>query len=229
MTGERDIERILDTWFTDGPTRMPDGFVDRMFGRIEAVPQSRLARLRARAFSTKPNIRSAPKLDVRLGAVIALVVVVVLAGVTVITRAPATGALPSASPSPTEPPSTPPTALLGNWIPVGPPSPSARFSAGRIEFAPGNVMMHVGSIRFYSSWTLIGPDRFELVLLPDPVDPTTYLSCNSGDDGTYAFRLASNGFLTLSSLADACAARAEILTTTWARYDPPPPQTFPPP
>lgn len=39
MTHERDIERLLDTWFSDGPTEAPDRVIDAVADRIARQPQ----------------------------------------------------------------------------------------------------------------------------------------------------------------------------------------------
>ena len=46
MTHERDIERLLDTWFRDGPTEAPDRIVDAVTDRIGRQSQRPAWRLR---------------------------------------------------------------------------------------------------------------------------------------------------------------------------------------
>ena len=48
MTRPRDIERVLEAWFLDGPSHMPDRLFDAVLDRVERVPQRRLARLSLR-------------------------------------------------------------------------------------------------------------------------------------------------------------------------------------
>jgi hypothetical protein len=43
MTRDRDIERVLDRWFAEGPTQMPYQFLDVVVDRIDRVPQRCLA------------------------------------------------------------------------------------------------------------------------------------------------------------------------------------------
>lgn len=45
MTHERDIERLLDHWLSDGPTQAPDRVLDIVADRIERQPQRRAWRL----------------------------------------------------------------------------------------------------------------------------------------------------------------------------------------
>ena len=39
MNQRRDIERLLDHWFADGPTQAPDRVLDVVADRIERQPQ----------------------------------------------------------------------------------------------------------------------------------------------------------------------------------------------
>lgn len=48
MTHERDIERLLDTWFSDGPTETPDRVIDAVADRIARQPQRSAWRLTRR-------------------------------------------------------------------------------------------------------------------------------------------------------------------------------------
>ena len=48
MTRHRDIEPVLEAWFVDGPSEMPDRLFQAVFDQVERVPQRRLARLHLR-------------------------------------------------------------------------------------------------------------------------------------------------------------------------------------
>lgn len=52
MTTDREIERLLDTWFADGPTQVADRVIDGMAGRIGRQPQRPAWRLRTWRLST---------------------------------------------------------------------------------------------------------------------------------------------------------------------------------
>ena len=52
MTSERDIERILDLWFADGPTQAPDRVLDVVADRIGRQPQRPAWRLHHGGTST---------------------------------------------------------------------------------------------------------------------------------------------------------------------------------
>ena len=58
MTRDQDIERVLERWFTEGPTQMPDRlfeFVDH----IDRLPQRHRARLQTRFVAMNSTLRIA--------------------------------------------------------------------------------------------------------------------------------------------------------------------------
>jgi hypothetical protein len=57
MNGQRDIDRVLDAWFVDGPSAMPDRLFDAVLDQVERTPQQPLARLRLRLNDMTPGIR----------------------------------------------------------------------------------------------------------------------------------------------------------------------------
>ena len=59
MTHQRDIERLLDQWFTDGPGQAPDRVVDIVSDRIERQPQRPAWRLDWRPFPVNADIKIA--------------------------------------------------------------------------------------------------------------------------------------------------------------------------
>ena len=50
MNQQRDIERLLDHWFSDGPTEAPDRVIDRIADRIERQSQRHAWRLQRRPY-----------------------------------------------------------------------------------------------------------------------------------------------------------------------------------
>jgi hypothetical protein len=56
MTRDQEIERVLDRWFTEGPTQMPDRFLVDTLDRIDRAPQHRLARLQSRLPAVHPYL-----------------------------------------------------------------------------------------------------------------------------------------------------------------------------
>src|SRR5829696_4459064 len=57
MTRDREIERVLDAFYAEGPTEMPDRVFLGVFDRIDRVPQRRLARLETRINAMTVNLR----------------------------------------------------------------------------------------------------------------------------------------------------------------------------
>ena len=150
MTRDHDIERVLERWFTEGPTQMPDRlfeFVDH----IDRVPQRRLARLMTRFVAMNTTLR--------LAAAAVVILIAGVAGVAFLTRPGdvGTGSSPTASaaPSVSAPPS--PGAVVspleGNWA-TG-PIPIADIKASMVAagIAPGDAdawIAEVGSPTRYS-------------------------------------------------------------------------------
>ena len=226
MTGERDIERTLNTWFSVGPTRMPEGFVTRMLGRIEAVPQSRLARLRASLLATTPNVRLALKPKARLAAVVAMVVVVAIVGGAILSRLPAVGPSPTQSPSASPSPSAAASLhavvdmrqLQATWASVGtrlfPYKNDTYTGAADLIIGPGTLTFPSYGHEVLNSVTLVGSDRLDITSETAP--SALGSKCNLGDLGTYVLSVSVTGSrLTLTPISDACPDRAAVLTGDW--------------
>jgi hypothetical protein len=98
MTSQRDIERLLDHWFSDGPTGVPDRVVDIVADRIERQSQRPAWRLLPRR-----NIHV--NIMLRLAAATAAIVLVTILGFSVMQ--PNRSAVGGPSPTPT---AVPPTA-----------------------------------------------------------------------------------------------------------------------
>ena len=108
MTRDREIERVLEHWLSEGPTQMPDHVFTTVVDRIDRVPQRRLARLMTRFASMSIQLRIAAL------AAAAMVVVGVLAGVGLLrSSGSSVGDTPTSSPS-TQPSASPsaPVALI---------------------------------------------------------------------------------------------------------------------
>jgi hypothetical protein len=71
MTQQRDIDQILDQWFSDGPIVVPDRVIDVVADRIERQRQRPARRLPGRHIAMHPSL----KLGFGLAAVLAVVVV----------------------------------------------------------------------------------------------------------------------------------------------------------
>ena len=79
MTRDQDIERVLDQWFTEGPTQMPSRFLDDTLDRIDRAPRRaspafepggramvrQVVAAAASQLSSSPLPRSAPAIALR--------------------------------------------------------------------------------------------------------------------------------------------------------------------
>jgi hypothetical protein len=112
MTSDRDIERLLDAWLTDGPLRVADRVIDDAAARIAHQPQRRAWRLLWRDQTMNADLK--PILAV------AAVVLVTVVGVNILSAAPSGigGPAPTTSPSPT-PTSTPTPTPVVRSLPDG--------------------------------------------------------------------------------------------------------------
>ena len=71
MTQQRDIERLLDHWFSDGPSQAPDRIVDIVGDRIERQSQRPAWRLHRRP----TTVNAYAKITVAAAAVLIVAVV----------------------------------------------------------------------------------------------------------------------------------------------------------
>jgi hypothetical protein len=215
MTRNRDIERVLDRFYAEGPSEVPDRVLLGVFDRIERTPQRRLALQMTRFATMNTNLR--------LAAAAAIVVALVGVGALALSRmsdiaAPATPS-PSqfASPSPATGGSTPlPAAFQGRWVGaprVVPeaPEPPFRNALNLTENQLGFAMIGQGSQQqFASQASLAAPDQ---ILLRGA---STDGGCKPRDEGTYSFSLDASGTaLTITPIADACGPRAAALAGEW--------------
>ena len=97
MTPDRDLERLLDEWFGEGPSEVSDRVIERVVDRIDRQPQRRAWRLGWRHLQVNPGLRWA--------AAAAVLLVAIFAGTRVLAPTPNSGAsgtspAPSSSPSP---------------------------------------------------------------------------------------------------------------------------------
>jgi hypothetical protein len=217
MNGRRDIERTLDLWLVDGPSRMPDRLFDAVLDRVERTPQRRLARLNLRLTEMNPRIR--------LYTLAAAGLIVAVVGVYLFNRASApsdVGSSPSPAGTPTAPASTAmPAVLAGIWI--GGPRELTGFDAdaGRVlEFAAnGDVDFRQSAnnpaTRVRSTVAGAGPDRVTFVTRPGDPD------CREADAGTYTWSISADGqTLTLTADGtDACPVRAAAVAGSWELVD----------
>jgi hypothetical protein len=209
---DRDIERVLDGWFADGPTTMPDRFFDAVLGRVDRTSQRRLAGLTTRLLPMNTNVRLA-------AAIAAVVVIALAAAISIGGPKPLPSPQPSPSPSPAASGSPLSQALQHRWngptrtvTGMTPPAVSAAVTLDRSQMrfdGGGSPRSDLGS-----SASLTGPNEIRFELL------SAGAGCARGAMGTYAYVLSSGGgFLTLTPEADACAARSQAVSGDWERSD----------
>jgi hypothetical protein len=215
MTRDRDIERVLDRFYAEGPSEMPDRVLLGVFDRLDRVPQRRLAHLTR--FPTMPT-------NFRLAAAAAIVVAVV--GVTAFALSqrssvgpPATQA-PSTSASPSAPAATVlPDALLGHWVGeprtvAGAPEPPHRLGLElnltglQLPFADAT------GAAFPSTAARIDGGRLRLRL------GAAEAGCLPKAEGIYDYALSADGRqLTLTPVTDECAPRSSAIAGGWTHAD----------
>jgi hypothetical protein len=107
MTQQRDIERLLDQWFSDGPDQAPDRVVEIVTDRIERQSQRPVWRLHGRPFP----VNAYAKIAVAAAAILIAAVVgySLLPGQSTGVGGPARSPSPTASPSPTPAPTASPS------------------------------------------------------------------------------------------------------------------------
>lgn len=209
MTRDHDIERVLDHWFTEGPTQMPNRFLDDTLERIDRVPQHRLARLQTRLLSMYPNLRFA--------AVAAVIVAVAGLGALFLARDSGVGRLPQPAPG------VLPAPLLALWRSAGTrvvpgPGPGGvnTYSSLDIVINPTSVDIQNAHTDVVSSVSLVAADRLELRALT----MGDFWHCKVGDAGTYSFSISTGDQrLSMSPVSDTCVERATILAGDWTRTD----------
>ena len=212
MMRDEDIGRVLDEWFVEGPTQMPGRFFTATCDRIDRVPDRRFA-------PGLPRLSPASRKRGLAAAAAVLVVTVGVAGAFV-TQNAGIGLAPSRTPAGSVAPfaSSEPSArsLQGAWVPSGvrPPGTNAPYG---IAIGPSDIELHEVEGRFLSSWSIVPPNRLELVLQ----STTPGMDCPPGDHASYAFRVAADGVLTLDPLGDTCLLRTANLTGDWVRFSAP--------
>jgi hypothetical protein len=166
MTADRDIERLLDTWLTDGPMQVSDHAFDEAVGRVHRQRQRPAWRL----LWKEPRM-SAP-LKAVLGA--AAVLVVVVAGFMMFGRSNQSGIGIGA------PPATPSPTLMSSPTASPPPLPAGRLEARDYiaRALPDDPMAFVVTApegwSGFGGWAMSGPrghggpDGSGLVFMHDP-------------------------------------------------------------
>jgi len=222
MTDDRSIERAARSWLEAGPTQAPSRAVEAALLRIETTPQERDLRIPWR-FSAMP-------MPARV-AVAAVIGVLFVGGAVFMLGRPGQPAVGGPGPSP---------SVSAAPSPTPSPSPAARISAPArtmgdwqaILDSPltnkpevtGRIQLSIDWQNGVSSW--IQTEAGEQIFMSDSVAAPTgeidlvaadgSIGCRKGDLGRYAWNRSPDGlFLTLTTIDDACAARAEAYSRTW--------------
>jgi hypothetical protein len=131
MTSDRELERLLDAWFTEGPEQVADRVVDGAAVRIARLPQRAAWRLRPWRFPAMSN-------PIRMLALTGAILVALLAGALFVVGAVGRPATPTPSPaavataSPTPASTSTPAASVADWWRIG----DCGLCLGRLT--PGN-------------------------------------------------------------------------------------------
>lgn len=228
MTRTGDFDRLARAWLDLMPSEAPDRVIDSVLQAVESTPQVR------------PNLayafrRSSPMNRFSVAAAAAAAVVVAIAGSAYLLSStqPRTGG-PGASATPTAPASPTPgptatlspapaaAALWNDWVADAPPL-GLRDQGSRIQLSinwPDGRDIWVQTnyttgTQVFTSTSVAGPEGQLRVVSQLRGD-----GCMEGDVGTYAWNRSTNGlFLTLTLVADQCAARATTLARTWVHGD----------
>jgi len=216
MNSRNDIERVLDAWFVDGPSSMPDRLFDAVLDQVGRTPQRPLARLHLRLTTMSTNIRW---LALAAAALAVAVVGVLAFG----NRSPqsSVGASPTPAASATATAGAAvPTALRQIWM--GPPKSIAGIApeAGvTLVFSGASGFWMTQSAsgnnhRLVSEASAAGEGRIELDSGQNVTD------CPAGSRGTYAWTISGSGkTLTLAAESDDCPARLAAVPGDYVRMD----------
>lgn len=206
MNRQREIDRVLDAWFVDGSSGMPDRLFEAVLDQIERVPQRRRPWTNLRVPPMTPRLAAA--------AVIALVVGTV--GFGLLGQPPDPGAvdrtqspLPS---TPVGPDLAVPEVLRYHFHGALPLEPAAPSGQDRAVIRLGAQSFDYNRVQLQSSASAPAPDRIRVVSLRQAG------GCAVGDEGTYTWSATPGGTrVTFRLVEDACAARAAVIPGEWLR------------
>jgi hypothetical protein len=215
MNDQPDLDRLLKTWFDDGPTAMPDRVVGVVADRI-----GRQGQRSAWRFDRGPGVTMFVKV-----AIAAAIGAALLGGAVLIAGNRNTGPAPVPETSASPPPS--PSALAGSgavdtlrarWVADDPGSDTLGTSGGPIDLtisaSGGDLAVgNLGAAGSFASTVLDAtPDQLRISLDRDT------RTCTTGAEGTYRWTLSRDGAqLTLAPVTDACSDRTIALARSWSR------------
>ncbi|HKB28313.1 MAG TPA: hypothetical protein VKC59_04755 [Candidatus Limnocylindrales bacterium] len=213
MTRNREIERVLEEWFSEGPTQMPDHLFTAVVDRIDRVPQRRLAQLTTRLLAMNSNLR--------LAAAAAIILAVAGVGAFAFSRGPSSGTGQSPAATGTSGPSPSPlsAALQFSWVgatrtvaDITPPIQRSvlRFTGATLSYFTGGP-----NPILFSTASQDSPTSIVLTLT------VSGYGCQIGDVGRYSFTLAGStrggGTMSLHANSDNCPARQAAILGDWVR------------
>ena len=187
MTRDRDIERVLEQWLSEGAGRMPDHVFRTVVDRIDRVPQRRLARLMTRFITMPSTVRFAAIAAALLLAIGAVGAYSLVNSNKPDVGPPAVSASPTASLPSSAQPSAPPIADGTYTLPPAKVSDliaminaDAKLSAADKKWLIETAFAMKGGTRFLGWVTLDHGRLTERQQLDDNV-------ANVGTEGTYTF------------------------------------------
>jgi hypothetical protein len=203
MNRQRDIDRVLDAWFVDGSSRMPDRLFDAVLDEVGRMPQRR------RPWSNR-KVRPM-SLQVRLAAAAAVIVLIGGAGLAVLNGRPAHPNVgvtppPSVAPSPRPSDAALPVELEHYFLApkrnlVG--APLNNQDRAIVSFIDGTFEFNEGLLRSTASATAAGEIR--LVATSDSD------GCNTGAEGIWTWTLSPGGTRLALTGSEECLSRAAVL------------------
>jgi hypothetical protein len=219
MNRQQDIERVLDAWFVDGSSRMPDRLFDAVLDEVGRMPQRR------RPWSYR-KVRPM-SLQVRLAAAAAVIVLIGGTGLFVLTNRPADSNVgvtpsPSVSLSPRPPDAALPAELEHYFLApkrnlVG--APLNNQDRAIVSFVDGMFEFNDGLLRSTATATAAGEIRLVATADSD--------GCNTGAEGIWTWTLSPGGTKLTLTGSEECLSRAAVLEgDDWLRSDCPNPDNF---
>ncbi len=207
------IDGVLEAWFLDGPSEMPERLFEAVFDQVERVPQRRLARLQLRFADMTTTAR--------LLAAGAAAVLVVGIGLYALGRVPEPGPGVSSSP-PALATDSPRPSLLGSELPralrhpyIGPLRTVEGVPQGdvsHLRFRLRSFSYHNGLNEYL--WSEAGVKGDEIVIRTAAAST----GCEEGDEGRYPYSVSpGETILTIEPGTDDCAPRSALLPGTWQR------------
>ncbi len=135
MTEQRDIDRLLDHWMSDGASVAPDRVIDVVADRIERQPQRPAWRLHWRDLHVNRIIPAA--------AAVAAIIVIAVVGFNLLPGSSnSVGSVASATPSPFPGPSTSPTTAPPSPAPTPSPRPADEVPFDDVALDPGSYSVY---------------------------------------------------------------------------------------